>query len=137
MSGSTTLQRFTDRIGEGSESGPTSDAEGTENLGAFGLLRGTRDRAQMLELRRKGGDIRAIGYGWIHKVDFDLSGLITIYAGDEKIRVKGRNLNSVARQQISLLGGILRQRVPWIVESDQSGILLADKNAVVVESIEW
>jgi hypothetical protein len=137
MSASTMLQRFTDRIGDGAEDGGISDAEGTENLGNFGLLRGTRDRAQMLELRRKGGDIRAIGYGWIHKVDFDPSGLLTLYAGDETIRVKGRNLNNVARQQTSLLGGIMRHRVPWIVESDQSGILLADKNAVVVESIEW
>jgi len=137
MSGNTTLQKYANRFGDGAESGAMSDAEGTEDLGAFGFLRGTRDRAEMLELRKKTGNIRAIGYGWIQKVDFDPSAGITLYAGDETIRIKGRNLNVVARQQISLLGGIIRQRIPWISESDQSTTLQADKDTVVVEAIEW
>jgi hypothetical protein len=137
MIANTSLQKYTSRIGDGAESGATSDAEGTEDLGAFGFLRGTRDKAEMLELRKKTGDIRAIGYGWIEKVDYDPSGNIILYAGDEKIKIKGRNLNVVARQQVSLLGGIVRHRVPWIVESDQRETLQADKNTVVVEAIEW
>jgi hypothetical protein len=138
MSGNNTLQKYADRFGEIAETGAGSDAEGTENLGAFSLLRGVRDRAEMLELRRKGGDIRAVGYGWIEKVDFDPSAGITLYIGaGQTIKIKGRNLNTVTRQQISLLGGILRHRVPWIVESDQSGLLQADKGDVVVEVIEW
>jgi hypothetical protein len=138
MSGSTTLQKYTSRLSDsGGEPAATSDAEGAEDLGVFGLLRGTRDRAEMLELRKKTGNIRAIGYGWIHKVDFDPSGGITLHAGDETIKIKGRNLNVVARQQISLLGGIIRHRVPWICESDHSTTLQADESAVLVEAIEW
>src|SRR5271170_6379059 len=137
MSDNSTMQKYATRFGEGPETAGTSDAEGTEDLGAFGFLRGTTDRAAMLELRKKTGNIRAIGYGWIQKVDFDPSAGLTLYAGDEKIRIRGRNLNGIARQQTSLLGGIIRHRVPWISESDQSTTLQADKSDVVVESIEW
>jgi hypothetical protein len=137
MSGNSTMQKYATRFGEGPEAAGTSDAEGTEDLGAFGLLRGRSDRAEMLELRKKTGNIRAIGYSWIQKVDFDPSGGITLHAGEEKIRIKGRNLNLVARQQTSLLGGIIRHRVPWLSESDQSATLQADKNVVIVEAIEW
>jgi hypothetical protein len=137
MSGNNTLQKYATRFGDGAEQGKESDADGTEDLGAFGFLRGTSDRAEMLELRKKTGNIRAIGYGWIQKVDFDPSAGLTLYAGDETIRIKGRNLNAVARQQTSLLGGIIRHRVPWISESDQSAMLQADKSTVVVEAIEW
>jgi hypothetical protein len=137
VSGNQSLQKYASRFGDNAESGVVSDAEGTEDLGAFGFLRGTSDRAEMLELRQKTGNIRAIGYGWIQKVDFDPSAGLTLYAGDEKIRIRGRNLNGIARQQTSLLGGIIRHRVPWVSESDQSTTLQADKSDVVVESIEW
>jgi hypothetical protein len=137
MSGNQPLQKYATRFSENAETAATSDAEGTEDLGALGFLRGTSDKAEMLELRKKTGNVRAIGYGWIQKVDFDPSAGLTLYAGDEKIRIRGRNLNGIARQQTSLLGGIIRHRVPWIMESDQSATLQADKSAVVVEAIEW
>jgi hypothetical protein len=137
MSGNNSSQKYASRFGDAAELANVSDDQGTEDLGAFGFLRGTSDRAEMLELRKKTGDIRAIGYGWIEKVDFDPSAGITLYAGDEKIRIKGRNLNAIAHQQVSLLGGIIRHRVPWISESDQSKTLQAEKSHVVVEAIEW
>jgi hypothetical protein len=137
MSGNSTLQKYAARFGDGAEQGTASDAEGIDDLGAFGFLRGTSDRAEMLELRKKTGNIRAIGYGWIQKVDFDPSAGLTLYVGDEKIRIRGRNLNVVAHQQSSLLGGITRHRVPWICESDQSKILQADNAMLVVEAIDW
>ena len=137
MNANPPLSKYAARFGDSAETAISSDADGTENLVAFGFLRGTRDRAEMLELRKKTGDIRAIGYAWIQKVDFDPSGMITLFVGDETIRIKGRNLNAVASQQISLLGGIIRHRVPWIAEADQSTALQADNNSVVVETIEW
>jgi hypothetical protein len=137
MSGNPTPQKYASRFGEEAESGAMSDMEGTENLGNYGLLRGARDTAEMLELRKRTGNIRAISFSWIQKVDYDPSSGMTLFAGDEKIRIRGRNLNLIARQQISLLGGIIRHRVLWISESDQSTTMQADKNAVVVEMIEW
>jgi hypothetical protein len=137
MNANTNLQKYVDRFNDGTESGAGSDAE--ENLGAFGLLRGTRDRADFLELKKKSGDIRAVGYGWIENVDFDPSpACITLhFNAGRTVKIKGRNLNAVTRQQLSLLGGILRLRVLWIVESDQSTTFQADKDVVVVETIEW
>jgi hypothetical protein len=108
-----------------------------EHLGAFGFYRGSRERAEMLELRKRTGNIRAVAYSWIAKVDFDPSSGLTIHVGDEAIKIKGRNLNVVAASQISLLGGLIRHRVPWIAEADQRTSLQADKKAVVVESIDW
>jgi hypothetical protein len=137
MSGNGTMQKYATRFSEDPDAGGSSDVQGTEDMGTYGLLRGRTDRAEMLELRKKTGNIRAIAYGWIQKIDFDPSDGLTLHAGDETVRIKGRNLNAVARQQISLLGGIFRHRVPWISESDQSTTLQADKNSVVVESIEW
>jgi len=137
MNDNGTSQKYTTRFGDSSESGGAPDAEGTEDLGVFGFLRGRTDRAEMLELKKRTGDIRAIAYGWIQKVDFDPSAGITLHAGADTITIKGRNLNVVARQQISLLGGIIRHRAAWIAESDQSAVLQADKNSIVVEAIEW
>jgi hypothetical protein len=137
MNANPPFTKYANRFGDNTETATSSDAEGTENFGAFGFLRGTRDRAEMLELRKKTGDIRAIGYAWIQKVDFDPSGTITLFAGDEIIRIKGRNLNAVASQQMSLWGGILRHRVPFICEADQSKALQADNHSIVVEAIEW
>jgi hypothetical protein len=138
MNGNPPLSKYAARFGDSADTTSSSDAEGTESLAAFGLLRGTHHRAEMLELRKKTGDIRAIGYAWIQKVDFDPSGTITLFfAGDETIRIKGRNLNAVASQQMSLLGGILRHRVPFICEADQSTALQSDNHSIVVEAIEW
>jgi hypothetical protein len=138
MSDNSMIQKYTSRVREfDADSAVASNAEGAQDFGCFGFLRGTRDRAMMLELRKKTGNIRAIAYSWIQLIDFDATGEITLFYGTETITIKGRNLNNVARQQISLLGGILRHRVPWIVESNQSGMLQADKTEVVVEAIAW
>src|SRR5580693_3667142 len=100
MSGNPTLKKYASRFGEEAELGATSDLEGTENLGNYGFLRGARDTAEMLELRKRTGNIRAIGYGWIQKVDFDPSAGITLFVGNETIRIQGRNLNLPASQQV-------------------------------------
>jgi hypothetical protein len=137
MNANSPATKYATRFGDSVDGASAPDTDGTENLGAFGFLRGNRDRSEMLELRKKTGNIRAIGYGWIGKVDFDPSAGITLFVGEETIRIKGRNLNAVASEKPSLLGGIVRHRVPWVGEADQSTLLQADKNSVLVESIEW
>ena len=52
----------------------------TEDIGSFGWLRGMRERTTMLELRKKDGNITAIGYAWIEKIEFDPSHGITLHA---------------------------------------------------------
>ena len=113
-----------------------SESDGNEDLGAFGWLRAPRDRAVMLELKKKDGTILAIAYSFIDRVEFSPSEGITLRSGQEKIRIKGRGLNNELRPQVRLFQGIARHRVPWIQEADASSLLRADKSSVIVESIE-
>jgi hypothetical protein len=113
-----------------------SEADAMDDLGSFGFLRGVRDRAVCLELRKKTGNITAIPYGWIEKLEFDPSEGITLYAGGARIRIRGRNLNAAIRATVRLFEGIARHRVAWIQEADEPSRLQADRNATVIDSIE-
>lgn len=113
------------------------EQEVTDDLGAFGFLRGARERATMLELRRKDGCIRAISYGWLEVANFDPSDGITLKVHGQTIRIKGRNLNVECRPEVRLFSAICRHRVPWLQEADEPARMEADKRAVVIESIEW
>jgi hypothetical protein len=112
------------------------EAEGLDDLGAFGFLRGVRDRAIMLELRHRDGKISAFGYAWLDSVQFDPSEGITLHFGGRQVKLIGRNLNSEARPNMRLLAGIVRHRVPWIQEADGASALEAKKDATVIEGIE-
>lgn len=129
------LQKFTSRTGEGAE--PSLEAEQLDDLGAFGWLRGVRDRAVMLELRKKDGNILAVGYAWLDKAEFDPSQGITLSLGGQKITIRGRNLNTESRPNVRLFQGICRHRVPWIQEADEPTIMEAQNKGVLVEDIEW
>jgi hypothetical protein len=134
------LEKFTQRVSESAEGRSAADssagADGSDDLGAFGYLRGIKDRAMMLELRKKNGNILAIGYGWL-ECDFDPSEGITVHAGRRTVRIKGRNLNSEIRPQIRLFESITRHRITWIREADESERIAAAKSATIIESIEW
>lgn len=90
----------------------------TEDLGSFGWLRGMRERATMLELRKKNGNITAIGYAWIERIEFDPSHGITLHALGKAIKIEGQNLNAEIRPGVRLFEGLTRHRVPWIEEKD-------------------
>lgn len=137
MSDKTILDRYAARQGEPLGSGGSVEVEAADNLGAFGWLRGIRDRAVMLELRKKDGHILAVGYGWLERVEFNPSDGITLSVVGQKIRIKGRNLNAEVRQSIRLFGGIARHRVPWVQEASQADSMEADDKAPIVDSIEW
>src|SRR5581483_10396872 len=82
--------------------------ETPDDLGAFGWLRGVRDRAVMLELRRKDGSAVAFAYTWLERAEFDPSQGITLKFGMEKVKIAGRNLNAEAKPNVRLFAGILR-----------------------------
>lgn len=136
MSERSILQRYVAR--EEQPGGPAStDADGTDDLGAFGWLRGIRDRALMLELRKKDGNILAVGYGYLDHVEFDPSEGITLSVAGRKVRIKGRNLNSEARPLVRLFEGITRHRVPWIQEASAREPGETDDRATLIDSIQW
>ena len=138
MSDSAVLQRYvTGRESRLGASDNHAEADACDDLGAFGWLRGIRDRAVMLELRRKDGSIVAIGYGWLERVEFDPSEGITLSAAGQKIRIRGRNLNAEVRPSVRLFEGIARHRVPWVREADRSAGMQAGDRDTVVDVIEW
>ena len=112
-----------------------TEEETPEDLGAFGWLRGVRDRAVMLELRRKDGSAVALAYAWLERAEFDPSHGITLKFGVDKVKITGRNLNAEARPNVRLFAGIVRHRVPWIQEADRPAAMAAGREAVVIERI--
>jgi hypothetical protein len=129
------LEKFATRAGLSDE--PDALAEDVDNLGAFGFLRGLHERSVMVSLRKKSGEIMAVGYTFIDRMTLDPSEGITLFCGSRSIRIRGRNLNQEVRPHVSLFHGLTRNRVPWIAEADQAAVLQAAKNALVIESIEW
>jgi hypothetical protein len=111
------------------------EGDAMDDLGAFGWLRGVQDRAIMLEIRHKDGQITAKGYSWLQGAEFDPSTGITLNFSGEKVTIAGRNLNAETRPNIRLFSGIVRHRVPWIQEADGAAVIEAAKDAVVIEEV--
>lgn len=109
----------------------------TDDLGCFGWLRGARERSLMLELRRKTGNVTALGYAWLHRIDFDPSEGITLWFAGQKVVLRGQNLNAEVRPTVRLLDGIVRHRVTWIQEAGQADVMEAAEGACLVEAIVW
>lgn len=126
-----------DRIGGRSllRAGPGEQAE-TEDLGCFGWLRGVRERAVMLELRKKDGHVLAIGYAWIDRVEYSPDTGITLHCSGRRITITGSGLNAEARPRVRLLDGIVRHRVPWVRESEATRVPV-EVGGSVIEAIEW
>lgn len=125
------LDRYTGKAGEGGQ----PDQETIDDHGAFGWLRGVRDRAIMLELRLKDGSIVSFGYAWLKKATFDPSEGITLDFSGETVKITGRNLDAELGPRVQLFNGILRHRVTWIQQSDGAAELTAAPTAVVIEQI--
>lgn len=107
-----------------------------EDLGCFGWLRGVRERAVMLELRKRDGNILAIGYNWLERVEFDPSVGIMLHATGREIRIIGRKLNSEIRPHVRLFDGIVRHRVPWVVECP--GVQFpSNQDMPTIDSLKW
>lgn len=129
------LDSYARRLGPNS---PLAEPETLEaDMGCFGWLRGVRDRALMLELRKKDGHILAVGYAWIERVEFEPDTGITIYLPGRKILIKGSGLNTEARPTIRLFDGIIRHRVPWIREEGRAQLLQANLSSTMVDGVEW
>ncbi len=131
------LQKYTTRRPDDLTESSTSEAEPLDDFGSFGWLRGVRDRATMLELRKKNGNIHAVGYAWLERAEFDPSTGITLHVVGQTIHIIGRHLNSELRPNTRLFQGITRHRVPWIQEADESTTMTTEDGAVLVERIEW
>lgn len=131
------LGKHATRVGTENANDPAADQDLPEDLGAFGWLRGIRERAVSLELRKRDGNILAVGYGWLERVEFDPSLGITLTVSGRKIRITGRNLNAEVRPMVRLFEGIVRHRVPWLCEAGERDGHQAPDSGTVIETIEW
>lgn len=132
------LDKYTKPTGRTILDAPESaESEEIDDLGCFGWLRGSKERAVSLELRKKDGRIQAIPYGWIERFEFDPTEGITLVVAGAKIRITGRQLNGQTQSQISLFNGLARHRVPWVREASGAEALDAGKCATIVERLLW
>ena len=88
-------------------------------------------------IRRNGeNSANEFNCAWLARAEFDPSEGISLHFGGKLVRITGRNLDSEPQPNIRLFAGILRNRVPWIQESDEPALFTASKDATVVEAIE-
>ncbi|MGH7242379.1 MAG: hypothetical protein ACREJD_03055 [Phycisphaerales bacterium] len=114
--------------------------EQTEQIvdhGCYGFLRGVRDRAIMLELRKKDGRILAVAYGSIERVEFDPDSGITLTGGGKRLQIEGQQLAGDIQSASSLLAGIIRHRVSWIRESPSTLTINVASDLCIIERIDW
>lgn len=136
------LDKYTSRVGRGGGSSAkpspaSSQTEEIEDHGCFGWLRGIRDRAVMLELRKKDGRVLAIPYGWIERIEYDPDRGITLICGGKAISIQGHGLGNDSPSASSLLSGLIRHRVPWVRESPESLATTQSSLMCTVDSIGW
>ncbi|MGH7243423.1 MAG: hypothetical protein ACREJD_08415 [Phycisphaerales bacterium] len=138
MSDNSILDRFITRDGNRADLLLPSEAESpSDDYLSFGWARGTKDRPVMLELRKRTGEILALGYSWLERAHYDPSIGVTLNFVGHKIEIKGRNLNEEIRPSVRLFEGLTRHRVTWIRECDEPDRMEASEKATVIDSIEW
>lgn len=132
------LDKYTGRDGgSGANDNEAHEESAVDDLGSFGFLRGSRERATMLELRRKDGGILAVAYGYMDKAEFDPSDGITLHLAGHKVRIRGRNLNVEVHPKVRLFEAICRHKTPWLREADEPELLAAGEKSAIIETIEW
>ena len=90
----------------------------------------------MLELRKKDGNVTALGYAWLERVDFEPSDGLTLHFTGQKVKVSGRNLETEVRPNLRLLNGLIRHKISYLQESDGATAMEADRDVVLIERIE-
>jgi hypothetical protein len=136
MSGDKLFSTFATKVGASPASGETPEPEGPEDFGAFGWLRG-HDRALMLELRFRNGNVIALGYGWLEQVAFDPSdGIVLTFTGQRKIKIVGWNLNTEIRPNVRLFDGLTRHKIPWVEERDERAFDGGERKATIITCIQ-
>ena len=131
------VEKYAKRVSEPSPE-PSHEPEVIESdLGCFGWLRGVKERALMLELRKKDGHVLALGYAWLERVEYEPEKGITLYTPGRTVKIIGSGLCREVRQGVSLFSGLIRHRVPWIRETDRAVLMVTGEPVVWVERIDW
>lgn len=112
------------------------DPDASEDCGAFGFLRGARDRAVMLDFRFLTGNRVAFPYAFLERVSYDPSDGVELRFLGVVVTLRGRNLSRATAAGVSLVDALHRHRVAWVGEVEEfRGAFTAD-DTVVVTRIE-
>ncbi|AMV24078.1 hypothetical protein VT84_06755 [Gemmata sp. SH-PL17] len=108
---------------------------------AFGFVRGTRDKALMLELRFRNGNREWYPYSLLGPCKYNPSvGILLKFAGDtvNLVLIRGSNLDAFVNQgTVNLTDrGIQRHRVLWVREMDEDELRRAPRNEPTIDGIE-
>lgn len=114
---------------------PTAEEE-PDDLGCFGFLRGTRERAVSLELSKLNGQVLAVPYAFISRFEYDPVKGVSLRLSDQVVRIQGLRLNSQIGT-VRFFEALIRHRVPWVREASRNQVLAAGKERVVIEAIDW
>ncbi len=112
------------------------DPDAADDLGAFGFLRGVKERAVVLDLRFRTGTRVAFPYTLLERVSFDPSDGISLRFLGATVTVRGRNLARLTAAGVSLLDALHRHRVPWLAETDELRAAVKPADAVVITGLE-
>ncbi|MGD9790594.1 MAG: hypothetical protein AB7Q00_12665 [Phycisphaerales bacterium] len=117
------------------------ERDDSEDFGCFGWLRGVRDRAPMLELRKRDGRCLAVGYGWIERMEYDPDLGITLHLHGRSVRIQGHGLNldlgPDRARGVRLFEGLTRHRVSWVRELDRNPSPARVEIEIAVEQVNW
>lgn len=126
------------------ELAPEPEPEATSDecaSGAFGFLRGARDRALAVEFRYRDGSSDWFPYSWLGPWRFHPSvGLLLKFTGDvvTLVLIRGRNLDARTGLGATNLtdNGFGRHRVTWVREADEDEVRRAGPDGPVVHRID-
>jgi hypothetical protein len=123
--------------------GNTGDEESgeVESCGAFGYLRGIRDRALALEFRYRDGNSEWLSYNLLASWRFDPSvGLLVKFTGDvvTLVLIRGSNLDAlVGEGTVNLTDrGLQRHRILWVREMDEQELRRVGERGPTIDRIE-
>lgn len=115
---------------------PDDDPDAADDCGCYGLLRGVKERAVMLDLHLKTGNRVAFAYALLDRVTYDPSAGLTLRFYGVEVKLVGRNLARPGASGASLLDALHRHRVPWIREVDELQSWPVAPDVTVVTQIE-
>lgn len=120
-----------------SKANAAPETEEIDDHQSFGVVRGIRERAVMLELRQKDGSILALHYSWLERAEFDPSTGITLTFGGHTVKLTGRNLNGHGdtEPQVRLFASLVRHRVAWVCESGGDDVFRVSPGMTFIDRI--
>jgi hypothetical protein len=115
------------------------EAEGS--CGAFGYLRGIKDRPSSVEFRFRDGNSTWFPYAWMGPWRYNPSeGLLLKFSGDlvYLVLIRGSNLDKpLGDGSVNLTaGGLQRHRIVWIREMPEADVRQVGETGPTIDSIQ-